>query len=57
MAKDWLGKYFRKYEKVIRRNGTSSGPQVDVSNSMVNLSPVLMQGKRKIHREFAQFRS
>ena len=57
MAKDWLGKYFRKYEEVIRRNGTSSGPQVDVSNSMASYSPVLMQGKRKIHREFAQFRS
>ena len=57
MAKDWLGKYFRKYEEVIRRNGTSLGPQVDVSNSMASYSPVLMQGKRKIHREFAQFRS
>ena len=57
MAKDWLGKYFRKYEEVIRRNDTSSGPQVDVSNSMASYSPVLMQGKRKIHREFAQFRS
>ena len=57
MAKDWLGKYFRKYEEVIRRNGTSLGPQVDVSNSMASYSPVLMQGKRKIHCEFAQFRS
>ena len=47
MAKDWLGKYFRKYEEVIRRNGTSLGPQVDVSNSMASYSPVLMQGKRK----------
>ena len=57
MAKDWLGRYFRKYEEVIRRNGTSLGPQVDVSNSMASYSPVLMQGKRKIHQEFAQFRS
>jgi len=47
MAKDWLGRYFRKYEEVIRRNGTSLGPQVDVSNSMASYSPVLMQGKRK----------
>ena len=28
-----------------------------MSNSMANYSPVLMQGKRKIHREFDRFRS
>ena len=48
---------FVDIEEVIRRNGTSSGPQVDVSNSMASYSPVLMQGKRKIHREFDRFRS
>jgi hypothetical protein len=46
LAKDWLGKYFKKYQEVIRRNGTNAVPQVDVSNSMVSRSPVLMQGKR-----------
>jgi hypothetical protein len=46
LAKDWLGKYFRKYQEVIRRNSTNAVPQVDVSNSMVSRSPVLMQGKR-----------
>ena len=57
LAKDWLDKYFRKHEEVMRRNGTNATPQVDVSNNMASHSPVLIQGKRKIHQEFAQFRS
>jgi hypothetical protein len=34
LAKDWLGKYFKKYQEVIRRNDTNAVPQVDVSNIM-----------------------
>ncbi|CAN6299607.1 unnamed protein product [Urochloa humidicola] len=56
-TKDWLGKYFKKYQELIRRNGTNAVPEADVSTSLVNRSPVLLLGKRRIQQEFARYRS
>jgi len=57
MVKEWLHKYFRKYEEVIRRNETNVVSQTAQSTSMVNRSPVLVLGKRRLEQEFAEYRN
>ncbi|XP_034586733.1 zinc finger BED domain-containing protein RICESLEEPER 2-like [Setaria viridis] len=55
-AKEWLRLYFRKYEEVIRQNDTNVVSQTGASRSMVNRSPVLVLGKRRLEQEFAEYR-
>lgn len=50
LAKEWLRKYFRKYEEVIRQNDTNVVSQTGASRSMVNRSPVLVLGKRRLEQ-------
>jgi hypothetical protein len=56
LAKDWLTKYYKRYEVDLRRDDTSTLSQTGVSRSLLG-SPVLVLGKRRIEQEFAEFSS
>lgn len=56
LAKEWLTKYFKKYEEIVRRNDANTISQTVVSRGMTG-SPVLVLGKRMLGQEFHEFRT
>ena len=52
-AREWMTKYFRKYEEIVRTNGVDL-VYTTVSRGIMG-SPVL--AKRRMHQEFAHFRN
>jgi hypothetical protein len=56
LARDCLYKYYRKYEEIVRTDINTTS-QASGSSSVMNRSPVVLLGKRRLEQEFAQFSS
>lgn len=54
LTKDWIRKYFEKYEQLVRRNGEDPVSHTSEVRSSVG-SPVL--GKKRVEEEFVQYMS